>query len=472
MNAVATDAGLTIAKQPFVQQPKLRYVAAAWLVGGTVFSACLAGLRDDPVSARAILLRFPAMFFLAFGFGVWGAYVMTFDAQLSPANIQLVPGLRRHVSSTALVLWAWMSAFLGLEIVAFGVPLLIALTLTTAVLAVSASRAGFARALSILFFSAILVLCSYPFRWAPPLWVGVVALITSSIGGAWWIAHEVGANAEARAVPYERSYRNMRRVREPNDETGWAAFLRRTHLEDRAFARLLRHPSPPERALQGLGSTFHWGRAIFAGPFATTAAFLSFSAIMVVIFRIADEGPHDGQYMLIYPFNMAFAFTASLADSYRQALWSRRKEETLLVLIPGVPRGPEQNGWLMRALLARYAVAVALTYAVVGAATFALGNTSPGLLKQSAAPLAASLFVPSLLLRNYAAMNRPLPMGLVALPGAALVVAEFCIALRSIALDPMLVLAASVAVSPMVFALRYAHLRGAPPAFPAGRLAS
>ena len=183
MSEIAMEEFLTVAKQPFMMQRILRYFTAAWIAGGMMTSAKLATLRDAPGTASAILWRFPALFCLGFGFVLWVGYLATFDAQLSPANVQLVPGLKRHVKATAIAVWAWMSAFLGFEMVPFGVPLAIGIALTAAGFAISASRSGVIRSLSAVIFTAILVLCSYPFRWARPAWAGLVALVVSVAGG-------------------------------------------------------------------------------------------------------------------------------------------------------------------------------------------------------------------------------------------------------------------------------------------------
>jgi hypothetical protein len=138
--------------------------------------------------------------------------------------------------------------------------------------------------------------------------------------------------------------------------TGNMGLLLGKGLYGRWMALTLRHPVPGRRALLalGLGPPLHWTGLV--------SGLLVGAVFMLVPLLIAWVSPqaHSAQSMGTAmaagaPLLMLFTMAA-----WPTALWSTRREQALLRLLPGVPQGSTLNRWLAGRLALQLMVAVAL----------------------------------------------------------------------------------------------------------------
>jgi hypothetical protein len=166
----------------------------------------------------------------------------------------------------------------------------------------------------------------------------------------------------------------------------------------------------------------------------------------------------------------AFFFAILLADFRMRELYARRKEQALLILLPGAPTGRDVNRWLMQTLVLQHAMAVVSALWFVVAVAFALQQPLESTLKMMAPPLVASLFTTAVFVRDYARMRQPRRLQYLLLAGILIAPLYWAFHFRRGA--PIIVIVEAVLLGATVAAWRYARFADAPSAFPVGRLAA
>lgn len=325
----------------------------------------------------------------------WAMLVGNVMQQNHPTLARLVP---RHVAQLRLALlvaWALASlAAAGLPGFAFGAPL--------------AWACGVA---------ALLALLAAALRW-PLLWLGAIASpflvgwLTRRFGAGqvadalWgqWRGHEVlatcvvvtaGASVLVGMVrgggtrhmaAYETRRRLSKALMSSQALGGGAvpacsryAWITGLATNGRAYAwwmdRLLARPGSPvmARLLVGLGPATHWTTRIFQAFW-----FLAVSAAMCGLVSLFVGGD---MFAYVLPW-LAFSVLTGLITPALQAvpqLQQTRREQALLVLLPGVPRGPRLNRWLAWQMSVSFVLAALLAFVTAWALDGAAGMLRPGL---------------------------------------------------------------------------------------------
>jgi hypothetical protein len=176
-------------------------------------------------------------------------------------------------------------------------------------------------------------------------WLGLGALLLLMLaalggGGAW---HRWSA---ARTARWEQASRLTREGREPSAATqgGWVHAIARqfTWPRDRYQAALLRHASP-RNALARLNVGLGIGGQSLISLWVLVLIMLSLAAVALIKARLGTSSglgdllTHGRIGLTVGLFSM---LCGSLLSRPTQ-LWARRREQNLLVLLPGVPTQPE-----------------------------------------------------------------------------------------------------------------------------------
>jgi hypothetical protein len=243
-------------------------------------------------------------------------------------------------------------------------------------------------------------------------------------------------------------------------------------MQDWIFQRVLRMTSTEARALHGLGPTFHWSQSALG---AAVAPVISCS-IVYACFKLMTLSAMGGGQMtfnplLTYAPPIAFVAAIQVQVAYLRELHARRKEQSLLLILPGAPTGREVNGRLMRMLLLRHFTALASAVAFVATVTLAFGQPLDSVLRMSAAPFAGAVIAAPMVLRNYASMRRPWLFGPFLFVAGVFLPLHIAVTIRPV-LEPVGVIVVAIGLSAIVSAIRYVRLLDAPAAFPVGRLAN
>ncbi|HEY0953517.1 MAG TPA: hypothetical protein VGE36_02080 [Roseateles sp.] len=150
------------------------------------------------------------------------------------------------------------------------------------------------------------------------------------------------------------------------------------------------------------------------------------------------------------------------------SLWASRREQALLCLLPGMPRGEALNIAIARLQWRDFIVGGLLTTALLFALGLAAGNQLLLSLPLAALPVAACM-----LTRRPALLRPPTSMTAVAPSFAFLTLAGLCHALAAQQIVPLWALGLVLAgVTAALLAWRWPQLAAAPAALPAGRLAA
>ncbi len=151
---------------------------------------------------------------------------------------------------------------------------------------------------------------------------------------------------------------------------------------------LARRDSPVlSRVLLGLGSAIHWTTRIRdAVYFATVAAILC--AVVVGLSAVLGRGLSQ-----VLPW-LAFSLLTGACTPALQAagrLHRTRKEQALLVLLPGVPRGARLNRWLGWQMSALFVMSALWGCALAGALDVFAEALSPGAVARSGAVITQAI---------------------------------------------------------------------------------
>jgi hypothetical protein len=206
-------------------------------------------------------------------------------------------------------------------------------------------------------YSVVLLTLSWQVQWG--LW-GLLGLAWRAmpwaiagvvLAGSWLALRAVvlgGGSTHARAhAQVAASVAVMRG--EPLDERGKrlfsAGWLGPTRWGDRLYAacmhRLLGRPSALDRRLAlGLGPQVHWSGIV------TTVLYVAVLLLLVSMLRwVLPE--HHFAFLSQRGLVVGVALVGLVAPlQLPYALWSSRREQALLVLLPGVPQGRQLNRWL------------------------------------------------------------------------------------------------------------------------------
>jgi hypothetical protein len=218
------------------------------------------------------------------------------------------------------------------------------------------------------------------------------------------------------------------------------------------------------RSLIGLGPQFHWsGQLGTMLTFGVVAGLLWFAVWSVIVPATARGG---SVFWLVATGVMTFVIGGSLAA--RGAFYATRREQALLMLLPGMPRGHALN----RALAVRLLLQFAATWALGLLVCTMLVPHDSDTFEWVGMLAAVSLPTCALLLRDWSTLQRPTPM-----TGAGPVIGALWLAGAIIRLHGWL----GVPLSPWTFDLgfglltllllawRWRVVSRSPGAFPAGR---
>ena len=216
------------------------------------------------------------------------------------------------------------------------------------------------------------------------------------------------------------------------------------------------------RALLGLGPPIHW-----TGQLGQLLTFGSAAALVVFFLWQANA---DTNSVPVAAWGLSagvLTFAVNLALQARAAIHGTRREQALMMLLPGMPRGRALNRALARRLSAQFIVSWALGvlacalmlplgerfgwFAIYAAACLPLGALLWTDWSRVQAPTSISAVVPLL-------VTMPLALGAIAAQAWAGVPAWVCALIF-------------VAAAALLFGRRARRLVDAPSAFPAGRLA-
>jgi hypothetical protein len=470
---------VTVFKQGFLYSRFVPYLTAAWLVGGAALTLGFWPELPYPFQSWPGLgWRTLSVFVVTMGFGVWGAIRVSLDTQLSPATIQLVPGLRRAALIVTLAAWPVMAGALALETCIFGVPFPWAFAALLAVLAVTVARRPILRRTSsVLLFSVWAPMYGYRFSLPDgPNAMGMawMTVLLSLAIGTMIIKAQLGKGAETYTVLHGRLVHVA--LRHPTstqpDVGAWDGVLKRPKIFRWWFEDVLRTRSPELRMIHGMGTAFHWSQAV-GGVFLQSGVTF---ALMFILSRFVRTEGTGSAYSLEGVVNFsaigASIYAVLMGDGRLRTLSLRRKEQALLLLLPSAPTGRDVNRWLIQVLVFQHALAITVGIWIVALLAFALQQPLDSTLKVAAAPTAVSLLFTPLFVRDYARMPPSRPLKYVAPSLVAIFVGQFAAALLGGSIDPLVLILSALVLSGLIAGWRYARLADAPTAFPVGRLAA
>jgi hypothetical protein len=471
-------ASFTVLKQAILEKRGGPYWMAVSFAGATAITAVLWPECPHPFESMVgMAWRLVGVLSVTLGIGAWALLRRGLDTQLSPAAVQLVPGFRRVALFVTIASWLVMAAVLALETCVYGAPFPWIFAALLVVMAIGISRNPHLQKIGLLLpivvwppiYGAQVLLPVGPDP--NPLWAWTSVLSAIALGTV-FIVSELGKTAETHGVLHGRLTGAQSHVdREIRRRGGWDGVLRRPKMFQWTFDRVLCLRSPEARLLHGLGPAFHWSQAAVGGIWQTLpACFLMYVASALLFHRdnhVDHRSPHP---VLAIACMGAFLFAINLADYRMRELYARRKEQALLVILPGAPRGRAVDRRLMKTLISQHAIAVvsALTFAL--AMGFALQGPLESTMKLIAPPLAASLVTTAVFVRDYASMRQPRQMPYTMC--AFVVVPVFYVALMFHRdTPPVPVIVVALLLGGILAAWRYTRLADAKAAFPVGRLA-
>ena len=467
----------TVLKEAFLHSRFAPYLAVAWVTAATTMTVAFWPEFPDPLdSFSGMGWRTLGLFLVSMGIGVWMSLSQGLDLQVSPSTVQLLPGLRRAATIVALVSWITMAAALALETCIFGVPFPWLFAGVLLCMAISASRNSALQKVGIVII-ALLGPPIYGYRFPLPdaslaPWLPWGASLLAIALGANFIAAEFAKSAEAHASLHGRLVR--RRSRDPHAghaQSLWDLILKRPDTFQRWFDRVLRIRSPEGRVLLGMGTTFHWSHAVMGVVLQSIPMFLLMFALSRLFFdRESSDHPSIDPAV-----NMAaagaFLFANHFGDFRMRELRARRKEQALLLLLPGAPTGREVNRWLIQTLVLQHAGAIVVAVWLVSGLAFALQSPLESTLKLTSAPFVVSVLFTPVLVRDYASLRESTPLKHMLLSILGMIALGFFVLFRRDS-NPLVLMLIALILSGMIAAWRYARVADAPCAFPVGRLSS
>ena len=157
------------------------------------------------------------------------------------------------------------------------------------------------------------------------------------------------------------------------------------------MARLLaRRDSPAEsRLLLGFGAAVHWTTRIRDAAMFTVVG----GGVCSVVVGVSAYLGRDvrGAFPWLAFSLLTGACTPALQAAAR--LYRTRREQALLVLLPGVPRGARLNRWLSWQMSVLFLISALWGLALAGALDFLVETLSPGLVARSGGDMTAAIAV-------------------------------------------------------------------------------
>jgi hypothetical protein len=249
-------------------------------------------------------------------------------------------------------------------------------------------------------------------------------------------------------------------------DTRWSRFWEAHYFVTRGRASSRSdHGDPMACAMPGLGPRLDWGRSALCSAAVLLAMLIVRATPLHEIFNI--DGALFAVLVVLAAPMLAHVFLVPYA------LGRTATEQGVLLLTPGMPPAPQLNRQLARMLLAGFVCAWSVMLVCACVIDWLYGVPGGDWTRT---PALATLLLPMVgfLLRDYASLRAveidgPLVLSLIGMAGLLLV---FRIARDWMAPLPWGLLALiCVVLTALVLALRWRRMRGAPPAFPAGRRA-
>jgi len=471
------NACLIVLKQAILEKRSVAYMMGVWLIGGAAMTLAVWPECHDPLDSEAgVVRRMPTLFLVTIGMAVWAALRRSVDAQLSPAAVQLVPGLRRAAVVVTMGSWLAMGAGLALEVCVYGVSFPLILAPLLVCMAFTVSRRSSWRYCAV--FLPLLLFVPirgyhFPQPGGPPSasWIAGIALLFAIATGATFIVTQLGKRAEAHASSHAMARGAPRGQRQSMRLLAWDGILQGPTVFQWAFDRILRAPSPKARLFHGLGPIFHWSHAVLGASIQAALTCMFMFVTSRVVFALDSRLDFSTDAFLSTSSLVTFFYAILLAETRMRELCARRKEQALFAVLPGAPTGRDVNRWLMQTLFLQHAVAVASSLWFVLVVGLALGLPLALALKMVAAPLAISLLTAPVLLRDYASMKPPWRLQYLLIAALVMFPLSFVVRFRG-AIDSIILVGAALVVSGAVTGWRYARSADGPAAFPVGRLAA
>ena len=423
-------------------------------------------------------------------FGGWVMLLVNLLEQNHPTTTRLVPGHLRRLRQATLAAWLLMSVTQGLLAwwALDGKAPLSALLLATAAVGVAAAWAQRHWLWAIVLYMGPSFVAPHLNEHLAPLWRPLADIwqaqpwaclaLSLFVLGAWLmrifgtgdIGHQKAYERRQRALKLARSGMSGNRatVGSPGRAGDWMARPADT-LAAKWLARLLARAQPQQasvmaRAELALHSQQHWLRHAVGVGLALPCVGLGFA----LFFGLLGVAPHDIFFSAVGGIGLVLAIAGfSPGFGLRNMLWHTRREQALLVLLPGMPQGRQLNQAVAFMQLRHFLLAWAVTTLLLGTLLLQTGNAA--LLSFSVAALPMGILN---LMRPPATMRAPTPwttsrpvMGFFLLNA---VLWALCAWLDGLV---WLLAGVSLVLSAVLLAWRWRTLGQIQAALPAGRLA-
>jgi len=405
--------------------------------------------------------------------------------QNHPHAARLVPGHQRRLREAAVGLWLLLTAGSALMLGSmFGHTLAWGLGAAGLMLLIAlASRAP-------LLWWPLALLSGWPGFWTrnelwlalrgtavaayqqQPLLLAVVMLTLM----AWLLCVQMQGGGSGHQKVYDRNARSRQAMLE--GATGRSTLRYQGHIglalargfgwPFRAWMRhLLARPDTRNllaRAELGLGARSHWTALALAGVIVLSGT------VLVFVLLVSLNGLRLQDILVHAKYGLSIGLTCATVGSamgLSSALYFSRREQALMMLLPGMPRGAELNRQLVRRRLGLAFTSWLLVSALVFTVVLQGDVNDPAL-----AFLLMGMPAGLLLMRNWAAMGppgaqQPMLLTLLLVPLGGLVCHE---ALRWLGLPSWLLAASMLALTLLIGAWLWRRLASYPQAFPVGRL--
>ncbi len=422
----------------------------------------------------------------------WAMLVGNVLRQNHPALARLVPGHVGHLRAALLVAWAMLilvaaagpgfaqDAPLAWACGTAAALAVFAAALRWPILLLGAMAAPFATAALTNWDAHARLATALQAQWRGADWLITAIVVTAGAIVLWMVVR--GGDA-GHVAAYER----FLRVRgEPSREllgcataTPVAAGCTRSFLG--GFARpyswrmrrlLARRDSPVmARLLLGIGPATHWTTRLFEASCALASA----SAVAAVVTPFMNDEARAG--VCAYGAMFVLILLSPPAVQQLHRVWQTRREQALLALMPGVPRGAALNRWLAWQMSWPFLVTSAVSLGVAGALAAHAETLRPGAVANAMGGMVSGFAVGLLPLvalqwRRWARMREP---GSLEVAGPVLV--QVALVLLAVALHagwdvgyPALGIVFALAALAWC-AWRWWRMGGEPAALPVGRLA-
>ena len=420
----------------------------------------------------------------------WAMLIGNVLQQNHPTLARLVPGHVARLRGALLAAWTMLVLLAaGVPGFAFDAPLGWACGTAASLAALAAALrwpvlwlAGFAMPFAMTWFLGWsgheAVVAELRAQWQSAGWLVMAIVVTT---GVTVLTLLIRTGGTIHGASYDAGVRLGRALNRgfvdgsPARLPGWWGRLGATVA--RPYAAWMRHllargDSPVmSRLLVGLGPTAHWTTRIFEAFWSCVVS----AGICMVVGRVVGHG----MFAYILPW-LGFSMLTTVCTPALQAvsrLHRTRREQALLVLLPGVPRGARLNRWLAWQMSATFVVAALCGLALAWALAAYADSIQPGVVEHTAGgmvPALAAAVLPQVAwqcrcwarLRGESSNGQALPTIAPFLLGAAILALHWAAGIGYATSG----IAATVA-SLIWCAWRWHRMGSEPTAFPVGRFA-